>query len=143
VEDAFNRLFVNSVLEEKQKVDIRLRMNSAAAVSADGEQAKRAGRLPLRPKLLKDVVDFVANDAFDWNGCRILQESDLQLVQEPLQVCPGRHGAHGPMLAHSRPPEEGRRDRLEAGAPRGGVKREIARSASAIAHSLKRRAKPQ
>src|SRR5262249_12614461 len=80
----------------------RLRMNSAAAVSADGEQAKRGGRLPLRPKLLKDVVDFVANNAFDRNGCRILQESDLQLVQEPLQVCPGRHGVHGAMLARSR-----------------------------------------
>ena len=104
VEDAFNRLFVNSVLEEKQKVDIRLRMNSAAAVSADGEQAIRAGRLSISPKFLKDVVDFVANDAFDRNGCRILQELDLQLVQEPLQICPGRHGAHGPMLARRRMP---------------------------------------
>ena len=104
VEDAFNRLFVNSVLEEKQKVDIRLRMNSAAAVSADGEQAIRAGRLPISPKFLKDVVDFVAYDAFDRNGCRILQELDLQLVQEPLQICPGRHGAHGPMLARRRMP---------------------------------------
>jgi len=59
---------------------------------------------------LKDVVDFVANDAFDRNGCRILQELDLQLVQEPLQICPGRHGAHGPMLARRRmhsPPRRG------------------------------------
>src|SRR5438094_8976999 len=79
-------------------------MNSAAAVSADGEQAIRAGRLSISTKFLKDVVDFVANDAFDRNGCRILQELDLQLVQEPLQICPGRHGAHGPMLARRRMP---------------------------------------
>src|SRR5438034_617299 len=48
VEDAFNRLFVNSVLEEKQKVDIRLRMNSAAAVSAEQNELCCVAKAPDR-----------------------------------------------------------------------------------------------
>ena len=40
MQDALNGLFVNAVRKEEQKVNIGLRMNSAAAISANGEQRK-------------------------------------------------------------------------------------------------------
>src|SRR5262245_46776720 len=80
------RILIDRSLEEKQKVNVRLRMDGRASISSDRHECKQLGTLAITPHVANDFVQLVANDCFDADARRVGQESRFQVVYKGFQL---------------------------------------------------------
>src|SRR5438477_2552694 len=91
MEDRLDGLLIDRILEEEQKIDIRLRVDNPSAIAADGEKRKVTRRPPVDPELANDVINAVADDGLDRGGSGTFEKLNLQVVQERFEVSARRH----------------------------------------------------
>src|SRR5262245_5172405 len=83
MQDRLDRIFVDLGFKEEQKVDVRLRMNGLASISADSEKCKTLRIAITRvPKPPDHFIHLVADGAFDRDHARRFQETRLQIVEK-------------------------------------------------------------
>src|SRR5215813_1340171 len=90
MQDRFNRFFIDDIFEEKQQVDVGLRMNGGAAISSNRHQRERLRIIAVSPKIPDNFVELFADDSFSANIRRVGKELCFYVVYEGFQFSASR-----------------------------------------------------